>query len=362
MGIGILAFGSIAEEPGAELAAAITRRIEVETPFAVEFARSSRTRDGAPTLVPVGEGGAHVPATVLLLDESVTLADARAMLYRRETGRLYDISSGSRVAWIADLSGFAGTRTCLYTALQPNIRPLTADKLAETCRRQRSRPGRRRTPRRHLLSAAAEAPRGSDAADACLRGSGASARGRPRSRWRVGAGSLRRPPGLSHQAGRRVNLRRLSRRIRVGAPCSGCLPAMRRACDVPSSGTSTWSRELREPAPSRCSLPRRTEERIRMRPWQRTHFGMQMSMSKRAARTLVSWPISNITTCHSRRAGDPDGAEAARRVARPGRAAIFRRHPSPESARRRRSRPRCAWRLRELIIRNVAEPCGLDVA
>ena len=130
MGIGILAFGSIAEEPGAELAAAVTRRIEVETPFAVEFARSSRTRDGAPTLVPVGEGGAHVPATVLLLDESVTLADARAMLYRRETGRLYDISSGSRVAWIADLPGFAGTRTCLYTALQPNIRPLTADKLA----------------------------------------------------------------------------------------------------------------------------------------------------------------------------------------------------------------------------------------
>ena len=60
MGVGILAFGSIAGDPGAELAAAVTRRIEVKTPFAVEFARSSRSRDGAPTLVPVGEGGAHV--------------------------------------------------------------------------------------------------------------------------------------------------------------------------------------------------------------------------------------------------------------------------------------------------------------
>jgi hypothetical protein len=131
MGIGILAFGSIAEEPGTELATAVTRRIEVETPFAVEFARSSRTRDGAPTLVPVKEGGAHVPAAVLVLDDSVAVAAARAMLYRRETGHLNDTSAGSRVAWIAELPGFAGTSTCLYTAMQPNIRPLTADKLAE---------------------------------------------------------------------------------------------------------------------------------------------------------------------------------------------------------------------------------------
>ena len=100
------------------MAAAVTRRIEVETPFAVEFARSSRTRDGAPTLVPVSEGGAHVPAVLLVLDDSVTVADARAMLYRRETGRLNDTSAGSRAAWIAELAGFAGTSTCLYTALQ----------------------------------------------------------------------------------------------------------------------------------------------------------------------------------------------------------------------------------------------------
>lgn len=131
MGVGILAFGSIIEAPGAELAAAVTRRIKVETPFCVEFARSSRTRDGAPTLVPVSEGGTHVPAWVLEFDDSVALADAREMLYRRETARVDNPSAGSRAGWIAELMGFAGTSNCLYTALRANIQPLTAEKLAE---------------------------------------------------------------------------------------------------------------------------------------------------------------------------------------------------------------------------------------
>lgn len=104
MAVGILAFGSIAEEPGTELAAAVARHIEVQTPFAVEFARSSRTRDGAPTLVPVSEGGAHVSATLLILDDSATQEDARAILYRRETRRPHNKDAGSRVGWIAQLA------------------------------------------------------------------------------------------------------------------------------------------------------------------------------------------------------------------------------------------------------------------
>jgi hypothetical protein len=131
MAVGILAFGSIIGEPGTELAAAVTRRVDVETPFAIEFARSSHTRDGAPTLVPVRQGGTQIRASVLVLDDSVTVAEARAMLYRRETGRLDDRNAGARAAWIAQLTGFAGTSTCLYTALQPNIRPLTVQTLAE---------------------------------------------------------------------------------------------------------------------------------------------------------------------------------------------------------------------------------------
>lgn len=139
--IGILAFGSITEEPGAELEAVVISRIEVETPFSVEFARSSRTRDGAPTLVPVSQGGAHIPASVLVLDESVPLADARAMLYRRETGSLNDTSASSQVSWIAELPGFAGVSICLYTALEANIPPpRTADKLAELALRSAAGP------------------------------------------------------------------------------------------------------------------------------------------------------------------------------------------------------------------------------
>lgn len=136
MSVGILAFGSINETPGAELAAAVTERIEVETPFCVEFARSSRTRGGAPTLVPVSEGGARIRARVLVLGDAVSVADARAILYRRETGRL----NGRDADWIAELAGFGGTSTCLYTALEPNIRPLTADKLAELALRSAAAP------------------------------------------------------------------------------------------------------------------------------------------------------------------------------------------------------------------------------
>ncbi len=131
MRVGILAYGSAVEEPGPEIAAAVTRRAEVQTPFPLEFARSSRTRDGAPTLVPVRAGGARVPASVLVLDDSVSVHDARAMLYRRETGRRTEITADIQVGWIAELAGFAGTDACLYTALPPNIRPLTAGKLAE---------------------------------------------------------------------------------------------------------------------------------------------------------------------------------------------------------------------------------------
>ena len=128
MTVGILAFGSIADEPGPELEAAVARRIEVVTPFRVEFARSSRTRDGAPTLVPVSAGGSPQPGAVLVLDDSVSESTARELLYRRESGR---IGNGARASWIAALPSFAGLQTCLYTALPPNIEPLSADRLAE---------------------------------------------------------------------------------------------------------------------------------------------------------------------------------------------------------------------------------------
>jgi hypothetical protein len=134
MSVGILAFGSLVENPGSELAPNIVRRIVgAETPFAVEFARSSRTRDGAPTLVPVSVGGAPLSATVLVLDDGIDEHAAAGLLYRRET---WQIGAASRALdagadWIRALPGFAGLEVCLYTALEANIQPLTASRLAE---------------------------------------------------------------------------------------------------------------------------------------------------------------------------------------------------------------------------------------
>jgi hypothetical protein len=53
--MGVLAFGSLLNDPGCELLGAEVQRISVRTPFPVEFARYSRSRRGAPTLVPVSK-------------------------------------------------------------------------------------------------------------------------------------------------------------------------------------------------------------------------------------------------------------------------------------------------------------------
>ena len=86
--IGILAFGSLISDPGAELDAKIDKRILTKTPFPVEYGRySETTRGGAPTLVPHG-CGAPVNAEILVLEDTVGLAEAKDMLWRRECGRV----------------------------------------------------------------------------------------------------------------------------------------------------------------------------------------------------------------------------------------------------------------------------------
>jgi len=67
--VGILAYGSLIDEPGPEISeAAIGTKHDVLTPFRIEFARKSNSRGGAPTLVPVAEGGNHVCSRIFLLD------------------------------------------------------------------------------------------------------------------------------------------------------------------------------------------------------------------------------------------------------------------------------------------------------
>ena len=97
--IAILAFGSLIEDPGEELAPLIRKRIRpVRTPFSIEFARSSGYRCGAPTLIPVDVGGFPVNAVLLVLDDTVGLEPAMSLLWRRETGNLSSGKAYSRPA------------------------------------------------------------------------------------------------------------------------------------------------------------------------------------------------------------------------------------------------------------------------
>ena len=138
MTIGILAYGSLIPDPGAEIGPVTARRITgVETPFRIEFSRSSRVRDGAPTLVPVERGGDRVSGVVLVLHDSVTETAARDMLYRRERNR---VGSGDRYAdvdpanpdsaFLGRLDGFAGLDVVFHAALRANIEEPTPELLA----------------------------------------------------------------------------------------------------------------------------------------------------------------------------------------------------------------------------------------
>jgi hypothetical protein len=128
-GIGILAYGSLVDDPGAELEPFITGRIPCQTPFNVEYARLSKTRDMAPTVVPTWEkDGAPVAAVVLVLAASVAEDDAATMLWRRETGKVgstrrymppaADSKDGVRVERLVN---FAGVGTVLYTKIPSNM-------------------------------------------------------------------------------------------------------------------------------------------------------------------------------------------------------------------------------------------------
>ena len=138
MTIGILAYGSLISDPGTEIGAVTTSLItEVETPFKVEFSRSSRVRDGAPTLVPVDKGGGKVSGVVIVLRESVTETAAQDMLYRRErnrvgSGDVYADVDQTNIdsAFLGRLDHFAGLRVVFHAALRTNVDEPTPEMLA----------------------------------------------------------------------------------------------------------------------------------------------------------------------------------------------------------------------------------------
>lgn len=137
--IGILGYGSLINDPGHEIAGANEGRPvskNVKTPFRVEFARSSRTRMGAPTLVPVDQGGAHVDAVIY--EVTVDEAAAADMLYRREIHRTGQAQITYREPAshepdrlrVKRLENFAGYDVVLYTGLDANITNPHAEQLA----------------------------------------------------------------------------------------------------------------------------------------------------------------------------------------------------------------------------------------
>ena len=137
--IAIIAFGSLIEDPGDEICPLLTDRINgVRTPFSIEFARTSSTRDGAPTLIPVDLGGSTVNAVLLVLDSAVGVGDAKSLLWRRETRRE---SSGERYArptnpgpnhvLIECIPDFPGFEMALYTKIDANIAEPNADYLSD---------------------------------------------------------------------------------------------------------------------------------------------------------------------------------------------------------------------------------------
>ena len=133
--MGILAYGSLLTWPGPELDSLIHKRIDgITTPFAVEFARASSRRSGAPTLAPVETGGCHVTGSLLLLEHHVDLERAHHLLYRREINQVgsdltYDPNeppSPDRVR-IERLAGFDGYDHVIYARLPAVLEPDPVD-------------------------------------------------------------------------------------------------------------------------------------------------------------------------------------------------------------------------------------------
>jgi hypothetical protein len=145
--IGILAYGSLIRDRGWELESLVVEEREVVTPFSVEFARTSRKRDGAPTLIPVADGGAPVSARLLVLREGTSKKEAQDVLWRRETDRVgssegyqHPVAPGPNTVVIRTLENLEGVAKVFYTEIAANIDPLTVEELARLAIRSASRP------------------------------------------------------------------------------------------------------------------------------------------------------------------------------------------------------------------------------
>jgi cation transport regulator ChaC len=126
--IGILAYGSLIDNPGNEIQPLIVAKISCSTPFKVEYARKSRTRGFAPTLIPTENIGKEVNAVILVLDDDTKMDYAESILWRRETD---NINSHKKyvepdrltvnTVLIKAIKDFCDIETVLYTSIGKNI-------------------------------------------------------------------------------------------------------------------------------------------------------------------------------------------------------------------------------------------------
>ena len=126
--IGVLAYGSLIQDPGEEITPLITHRIQCVTPFKVEFARSSSTRSNAATLIPVIDAGAFVNAVILVLRDDISIQKTMDMIWRRET-RNNDRTQSyvpkknptTNTVQVKTLEIFEGVNKVLYTSIGSNM-------------------------------------------------------------------------------------------------------------------------------------------------------------------------------------------------------------------------------------------------
>lgn len=135
--IGILAYGSLINDPGPELQPNIVGRIDTTTPFNIEFMRQSASRGNAPTLIQVEVRGRAVRASILVLANNIIFQQARNFLYRRERHTADQTivyvepqAPTANSILIRELTNFTGVETVLYTQIGQNIpNPVTAEVL-----------------------------------------------------------------------------------------------------------------------------------------------------------------------------------------------------------------------------------------
>lgn len=137
--IAILAYGSLIDNAGEEIEPLIIKKIKCQTPFNVEYARSSKSRGGAPTLIPVASSGEQVKATLLVLKDDTDLNYAKSILWRRERHKVGDDKNYTELknptinqVKVKTVLNFENIETVIYTSIGNNIDDeLTAEKIAD---------------------------------------------------------------------------------------------------------------------------------------------------------------------------------------------------------------------------------------